>query len=185
MCKPICLLLSCVLLVAGCGDDEETTPVAGSTAEAPEQRPDKGDGSDMPDGPVSAGEDGRNEFENGGEGEHEPEGERADPALDEDAAIETIERYFTVPADRETCALLSERFLRRSFGGLDGCVLGAAQLAGSVEVTPGRTGTEEATGYEIDAADSVYSGEKITVDLVAGPDGWLIDRLEVDAPVGP
>jgi len=161
--------------LAACGDESGgSSEVAGSTVDASadstttvEQR--------EPDGPAAEEAPGDSS---------RPEAD--DPsALTEADAIATIERYFYGPYDLEACELLTPRFLRRSYGNIDGCVLGAGQLATKITITPGELSATEATGFEVDAEGGVYSGEKVTVDLVAGDDGWLISDLSVDVPVGP
>lgn len=186
MSRSLCLLSALVLLAfAGCGDESSDQPaVAGSTADtATEAEPTEAETpepeaeADLPDAEPKSIAQGQL-----------PDDERAyedHSELTEADAIGTIEHYFYGPYDLETCELLTPAFLRRSYGDMDGCVLGAGELATKITVTPGKVAESEATGFEVDAEGSVYTGEKVTVDLVAGPNGWLISNLSVDAPVGP
>jgi hypothetical protein len=174
------LAVAIVVLVIGldrCGGEEDggeeaTTPA--TTTAAPEPEPGEGEpGGDREgatpatDGPATASPG------------------LSDPELAEAALLQVL-----AGADpRRVCdRAVTERFLREAYGGREGCLNGRdpASLArpGATRIGEPRIEGDRA---ELSArpAGGTYGGERLDAVVVRTPEGWRVDELSADIPVGP
>lgn len=94
-----------------------------------------------------------------------------------------VEAFLVSPdADLVCDELITEKFLRASYGDRAGCVAGRkpASLASQVtlDAGPGDVVTAEPRG-------GVYDGDELAFTLVPSGQGFAIDSVRSDAPVGP
>lgn len=117
----------------------------------------------------------------------EPE---AAPEPSDDEQIRTVLNGVLVAGvAKQTCTqLLTENFVRRAYGDLKGCFAAQAPKAMAKAIS--------IQGIDIDPGDRVamasvvsngglYAGERLRAELVDGADGWQLDYLRANVPVGP
>jgi hypothetical protein len=81
---------------------------------------------------------------------------------------------------------VTERYLRRAYGGHEGCVKAQASgsAANALRSYRARIYSDTAT-VRVRPSGGVYDGERITVSLVREGRDWKIDALHSNVPVGP
>jgi hypothetical protein len=155
------------LVAAGCGDSEgplqTTAPaVTGAT-----------DGGDIGKAP----------------GTEAPEDEPApDPATDREAISRALETVLTGASAVDACGdLVTERYLRRSYGGPAGCknAQGDANPADSVRVSRIVVLPDSVAQASAAPQGGLYDGERLRAELVLDGGVWRIDSLRSNVPVGP
>lgn len=101
-------------------------------------------------------------------------------------ARRAIERFLTA-GDPVVCEqLLTARLVRMAYGDLKGCEAAQrpASAAKSVRISALTVRDGKATATAIPSGGA-SNGEKLRIGLVGQGDGWLIDSLRSNAPVGP
>jgi len=160
-------LLALTLLVSGCGDgdgaEDATVPAvtAGTTDPAEATAP----GTAVP--------------------EDEP---ASDPKSDEDQIKRTLEQVITGNDPDLVCGeLVTERYLRRSYGDVSGCVSAQAQVRTAkrmklhqVVVLP-----DSIAQAVIRPTGGIYDGNTLRAELVLDAGTWKVDSLRSNVPVGP
>ncbi len=109
------------------------------------------------------------------------------PVTDEEKIKTTVTDYLVKPNDPTVCdELITPGFLRRSYGDRQGCVAArkASGLANGVIVQQGpvKKGTVIVTAQP---QGGVFAGETLKVTVVQVGNGWKIDRISSNVPVGP
>lgn len=156
-----------LLLSAGCGEDE------------PEQRTEAAPAIVDENGLTTAGP------QSGSAG---PADEPADPETDRATVAATIERVLTSADPQEACGeLVTERYLRRSFGDRAGCRAAQSPRAAarSVRVSEVVVTPESTAQAVVRARGGVYAGERLRAELVLDDGLWRLDGLRSNVPVGP
>lgn len=157
------------LTLAACGGDDEEAAPAGDEQPA----------ASAPAEPMPVEPDGGT-----GAGAEDPTGP---PPLKPAQLTDIVGRFLTSGDPELVCdELVTDRLLREAYGDRSGCA--AAQVPGSVadrvrfdEIEIGeRSATAIAT-----PRGGVSDGIELDVGLVATEDGWRIDSLDADVPVGP
>ena len=159
-------------LLAGCGsDDEEPATESAQTSSA---------GSTEADPAATGG---------GGEPDTgEPEAARPEVGPLTPAQLTDIAgRVLTSGDPKLACEeLVSQRLVRDAYGDRSGCA--AAQVPGSVAERVRFSGIDISADSAVVTAvpaGGVSDGIELTVRLVRSEDGWLVDSLAADVPVGP
>lgn len=170
--------------LAACGDDgppqTTATAVTGATTTV---SPDPGAASaDPASGKAEA--DG-----SGAEAPTDATGEPARPRTDEQLIRSTLNGVLVVGDAQRTCnVLVTDNYLTRSYGDLKGCLAAQAPKAMATSIV--------IKGVDIDASEGVamasvvtkggiYGGEPLRAELVKKTDGWRLDHLRSNVPVGP
>lgn len=122
-------------------------------------------------------------------GTERPEDEPSpDPASDREAVAATLEGVLTGTEPRQVCdELVTERYVSRSFGDPAGCRAAQAdqQAARRVDVTRVDVLPDSLAQAQVVPRGGIYDGETLRAELVLDHDGWKLDSLRSDVPVGP
>jgi hypothetical protein len=190
------LVVTCVLVLAACGDDGSDEPAPATTSSVAEEAVDTtvaDDPSDVED--VSDSQDGDDDRsdddpadDDGGEPVETPEDDADNRPH---SAEEVITAVFTdAGSPEEACdELVTDSFVRDAYGAPQGCRAARAPqaLASRVEVSKLRESGDQATAI-VTPDGGVYDGIEVDVTLIADPeqpDSWLLDSLVADVPAGP
>ena len=151
-----------LLLLAGCGDDEETTTTTTTGATG-------ATGATGPVEPVDQGE------RDGGQG-----------ASPEVAITQNIKGALGGRSLAQACdVLVTERYLRDAYGGQQGCRdAQAAEGAFDVRVRQIEIDGDRATAVAVPKGGP-NEGIETDVELVRDGEVWKVDRLRADVPAGP
>lgn len=162
-----CLALG--MLLVACGGEEEGAGAKQTTADAVTGA-DGGDASKAP-------------------GSDAPEDEPSDDPLDDETAIKaTLDKVLTGVEPAMACGdLVTDRYLRRSFGDRAGCEaaqrdLEAADSAGVSQVVILPDSVAQALAKP---RGGLYGGDRLRAELVLGDGVWKLDSLRSNVPVGP
>ncbi|GIK77234.1 MAG: hypothetical protein BroJett022_09240 [Actinomycetes bacterium] len=155
-------------LLAACGEKEEpatTGPVVAETTTGPATTPNGGGG--------------------GGGGQ---------PATDEERIRATITQFLTKPGNLEEPAsaavcdeLLTERFLRQTYGSRKNCIESRmpGALADQATILGRKPGRGGATVVTVEPRGGVFGGQTLRVTVVEAGGAWKIDEISGNAKVGP
>ncbi len=157
-------LVALLLGLSACGSgDESPQTTAPAVTGAGETDAEKAPGIDSP--------------------ENEPS---TDPVDDETAIAKTLQKVLS--GDQAACGeLVTERFLRRSFGDQSGCE--AAQKS----TPPAKNAGVSQVVIEPDSVaqalakpeGGIYDGQRLRAELVLDDGTWKLDTLRSNVPVGP
>jgi len=154
--------------VAACGEDDDAS--ANQTTAAAVTGADGGDAQKAP-------------------GSDAPEDEPAPDPLDDEAAItDTLDMVLTGADPAVACGdLVTERYLRRSFGDQAGCEaaqrdLEAADSAGVSQVVVFPDSVAQAVAKP---RGGLYDRDRLRAELVLDEGIWMLDSLRSNVPVGP
>jgi hypothetical protein len=162
-------VLACLALCGGaaaCGSDDgspQTTAAAVTGANETDNQ--KAPGTDSP--------------------ENEPS---TNPADDEAAITDTLEQVLAGSDPERACTeLVTERFLRRSYGDEAGC------RAAQKSTPPAKTAGVSQVVIEPDSVaqalsrpqGGIYDGQRLRAELVLDDGTWKLDSLRSNVPVGP
>ena len=155
------------LCLAACGEDDEpqqtTAPaVTGATQPTDEE---KAPGTGAP--------------------EDEP---AADPATDKAAIGATLEAVLTSDEASDVCgSLVTERYLRRSYGDAAGCASAqkGTKPAQRVRVSRIVILPDSIAQASAQPDGGIYAGERLRAELVLDSGVWKLDSLSSNVPVGP
>ncbi len=162
------LILACALALTACGGDDDqplqtTAPaVTGATDTTDEA---KAPGTGAP--------------------EDEPS---TDPASDKAAISATLEAVLTEQGPRQACGeLVTERYLRDSYGGAAGCKAAQVDLkpAKSVRLSRIVVMPDSLAQAFAQPTGGLYDGERLRAELVLDDGVWKLDSLRSNIPVGP
>ena len=165
---PVALALAAAALALGaCGGDDEpaqtTAPaVTGATQPTDEE---KAPGTGSP--------------------EDEP---AADPATDRAAIAKTLDSVLTSGDAADACgALVTERYVRRSYGDVAGCESAQRDAKPATDVRVGRIVIlpDSIAQASAQPAGGIYDGERLRAELVLDGGVWKLDSLSSNVPVGP
>ncbi len=163
--------------LAACGDDDEptqtTAPAETGASESGGETTDSG----------GAGE------ESGGEASEQDADEPSeDPADDQGEIARTLESLLAGSDPDLACGeLVTDRFLRRSYGDQAGCeaALKAAKPAKAAGVTHVSV-QDDSVAQALALPDGgIYDGQKLRAELVLADGTWKLDSLRSNVPVGP
>lgn len=154
--------------IAGCGDDDEspvqtTAPAVTGATEATDEA--KAPGTEAP--------------------EDEPSD---DPTSDKTAISLTLEAVLTGRDPRQVCGeLVTQRYLRQSYGGSAGCEAAQADARPARRVHLSRVVVLPDSVAQAAAAPrgGIYDGERLRAELVLDGGLWKLDSLRSNVPVGP
>jgi hypothetical protein len=160
-------LLASALALAACGDDDEPTQttapaVTGATQPTDE---DKAPGTSSPEDELSA-----------------------DPATDKAAIGATLDTVLTSDSAKDVCGdLVTERYLRRSYGDAAGCERAQQDAKPARDVGIGRIVILPDSLAQASARPDggIYDGERLRAELVLDGGVWKLDSLRSNVPVGP
>ncbi len=118
-----------------------------------------------------------------------PEDEPAsNPKSDEDRIKRTLELILTGSDPSLACRdLVTDRYLRRSYGDADGCRAAQAQVrtARRVAVDEVVISPDSVAQAVARPAGGIYDGESLRAELVLDAGTWKVDSLRANVPVGP
>jgi hypothetical protein len=82
--------------------------------------------------------------------------------------------------------VVTDHYLRAAYGGRDACLkaVSSKNTAQSLGTAAADVSGDKAT-VTVHPVGGLYDGEKITVSLVRSGDGWQVDGIKSNAPVGP
>lgn len=160
-------LLAAAITLAACGDDDEPTQttapaVTGATQATDEE---KAPGTNSP--------------------EDEP---AADPATDKAAIATTLDSVLTSRSAVDVCGdLVTERYLRRSYGDAAGCESAQQDAKPATNVGIGRIVILPDSVAQASARPDggIYDGERLRAELILDGGVWRLDSLRSNVPVGP
>ena len=122
-------------------------------------------------------------------GTKEPEAEPSeDPASDRTAIAITLEAVLTGTDPRQVCGkLVTERYLRESYGGAAGCEAAQADLRPAKRVALGRIVVmpDSVAQALAEPVGGIYDGDRLRAELVLDGGFWKLDSLRSNVPVGP
>ena len=160
-------LIVAALALAACGDDDSpmqtTAPAVTGAAETADEA--KAPGTVAP--------------------EDEP---AADPASDEAAITATVEGVLTGGDPAEVCGeLVTERYLRESYGGAAGCRAAQPDQKPASKVRLSRIVVmpDSLAQAFAEPTGGLYDGERLRAELVLAAGVWKLDSLRSNVPVGP
>lgn len=170
----VMLLAAAVLGGCGSGEEDATTPAAGP--------PPTADGSTSTTGTGDAG------ARSGKQQGPTPEERAAFKRRRDRAAVtEAIEAVLEGSDPDVVCRrAITEEFIVTAYGDLSGCLNGRPPrtLARSTEISGLAVAGAEATAVAVPRA-GLYDGLDLEVALVRDGNGWRVDELVADVPVGP
>lgn len=160
-------LIAVASTLAACGDDDEpaqtTAPaVTGATQPTDEE---KAPGTTSP--------------------QDEPS---ADPATDKAAIQATLDAVLASADTAEVCGdLVTERYLRRSYGDAAGCESAQNEARPARDVGIGRIVILPDSLAQASARPDggIYDGERLRAELILDEGVWKLDSLSSNVPVGP
>lgn len=155
------MLLS-ALVLGGCGGDDESTEPAPGLGTAAE-------------GNGGAGTEGGQATTDGDSG-----------PSDEELVEVAIDAVLSSSRPAKVCGGVTDEFLRRAYGDRAGCAA-AIDLAAQAKVVMVRRLEidGDAAAAVVRLEGGIYDGGRLDVALVRESDGWKVDRLDADVPVGP
>ena len=159
--------------LVACGEDEEGTTQTTAPAET-------GAG----ESPTSTTEAAETDQGAGAENA-EPTGE---PIDDEAEIIKTLEGVLAGSDPVAACGeLVTERFLRRSYGDASGCeaALKGAEAAKDAGVEDLVVLPDSVAQARARPRGGIYAGQKLRAELVLDEGTWKLDSLRSNVPVGP
>jgi hypothetical protein len=163
----VLLTVLAALALPACGDDDEpaqtTAPAVTGAAETTDAE--KAPGTEAP--------------------EDEPS---ADPKSDRTAISMTLEAVLTGHDPRQACGeLVTERYLREAYGGLQGCEGAAADAKPAKDVRVSRIVVlpDSVAQASAEPAGGLYDGERLRAEVVLVDGFWKLDSLRSNVPVGP
>lgn len=153
--------------LAACGDDDEpvqiTAPAVTGAADVTDAE--KAPGTEAP--------------------EDEPS---SDPRSDKTAISITLEAVLTGSDPRQVCGeLVTQRYLRDSYGGAAGCQAAQADLRPAKRVQLGRVVVlpDSVAQALAEPVGGIYDGDRLRAELVLDAGFWKLDSLRSNVPVGP
>jgi guanyl-specific ribonuclease Sa len=162
------LLVALGALLVGCGDDEGSTTVAGSTD------PGTTTTSNPPAPTTSSTRD-----ESTTTAEDAPAG-ATDPVI---AATAVLTSEGTT---EEACRRdVTENFIETAYGGTENCIASRTDRALAQGLSLGTAIEEGATHLVVIPQGGPYDGAKVEVELVREGDAYLVDSLKAHVPAGP
>ena len=162
------VILAGALALAACGGDDDqpmqtTAPAVTGAADVTDEA--KAPGTQAP--------------------EDEPS---ADPANDEAAISTTLKAVLTGTNPGQVCAeLVTQRYLRDSFGGASGCKGAQADQKPAKRVRLSRIVVlpDSLAQALAEPTGGLYDGERLRAELVLDDGVWKLDSLRSNVPVGP
>ena len=160
--------LACALALAACGGDDDqpmqtTAPAVTGATDLSDA--DKAPGTEAP--------------------EDEPS---ADPASDKAAISRTLDTVLTSRNPRQVCGeLVTQRYLRESYGGASGCEAAQADQKPATRVRRSRIVVlpDSLAQAFAEPTGGLYDGERLRAELVLDDGVWKLDSLRSNVPVGP
>ena len=160
-------LAAAALALGACGGDDEpaqtTAPAVTGATQATDEEKAPGTGSP----------------------EDEP---AADPATDKAAIAKTLDSVLASGGTADVCgALVTDRYLRRSYGDAAGCESAQQDAKPAADVRVGRIVILPDSIAQASArpAGGIYDGERLRAELVLDGGVWKLDSLSSNVPVGP
>lgn len=112
----------------------------------------------------------------------------ADPVSDEVGVTRTLREVLVGGAPSKACGqLVTQRYVKRAFGGRRGCVNGqtAATRAARIRVGAVVISPEAVASASVRASGGIFAGERLRAELVLQDGTWKLDSLRSNVPVGP
>jgi hypothetical protein len=114
-------------------------------------------------------------------------GAQGDPGAEASTIEETLEAVLVGGDPSQACdALVTERFVRVSYGDQSGCEQAQSKkaTADAIEIS-GAVVSGEHGQAQVKARGGVYDGQKLRAELVLDGQIWRLDSLRSNVPVGP
>ncbi len=107
---------------------------------------------------------------------------------DEELIRATITDFLTLPNDPSVCdELITEEFLKASYGDRQGCVAARkpGALADQVTILARKPGPGDSMIVTVKPQGGVFDGETLKVTVVKSGQAWQIDKITSNTKVGP